>query len=153
MRSIPSSSAKLQTGNWEGPSVAGHSTPTHRNVTRKATKNISHCLSQSVFFCFSRLFWLPSTRRKCLISSTFAILRNIFLCGISFCVTRSNVYLDGKTLTVSEGFTKGKIGLNGSLWVGGVDERTTIPKAFPIINAFQGGIDLIDLNGGYVVGA
>ena len=69
------------------------------------------------------------------------------------CFTRSNIYLDEKTLTVPEGFTKGKIGLNGSLWIGGVDERTTIPKAFPVINAFQGGMDLIKLNERYVVGA
>ena len=69
MRKIRSSSAKLKYvyRNWEGRSVAGHSTPTHRNETRKATKNISHCLSQSVFFCFS-------------ISSAFAFLRSIFLC-------------------------------------------------------------------------
>ena len=63
------------------------------------------------------------------------------------CFTRSNVFLDGKTLSIPVAFPKGTVGLSGSLWIGGVDERTTIPRAFPIINAFQGGMNLLELNG------
>ena len=65
------------------------------------------------------------------------------------CFTRGDpgVSLDGKALSIPARFPTGAVGLNSSLWIGGVDERTTIPGAFPIINAFQGGMNLLKLNG------
>ena len=61
--------------------------------------------------------------------------------------TRSNVYLDGNTLSIPDGFHTGALVLNASLWIGGVDEKTTIPRAFPVINAFEGSMNVLKLNG------
>ena len=55
--------------------------------------------------------------------------------------------LDGNALSIPDAFPTSTVDLNGSLWIGGVDERTTIARAFPIINAFQGGMNLLELNG------
>lgn len=102
------------------------------------------CLSPLVFFCLSRLLFK--------IVFYVGVIFNFFsFCyftkDLFLCFTRSNVFLDGNTLSIPAGFPTGAVGLNGSLWIGGVDERTTIPRAFPVINAFQGGMNLLKLNG------
>ena len=45
------------------------------------------------------------------------------------------------------GFPAGPVGLNGSLWIGGVDSRTVIPRPFPVIIPFEGDMKDLKLNG------
>ena len=45
------------------------------------------------------------------------------------------------------GFPPGPVRLNGSLWIGGVDNRTVIPRLFPIIISFEGDMKDLTLNG------
>ncbi|XP_078373908.1 laminin subunit alpha-like [Oculina patagonica] len=59
----------------------------------------------------------------------------------------SNVILDGNALSIPDGFPAGAVRLNGSVLIGGVDERTTVPRAFPVINSFEGGMNVLKLNG------
>ena len=61
------------------------------------------------------------------------------------CFSRSNVLLDGNSL--SEDFPRGSVSLNGSLWIGGVDDRRTIPREFPVVNAFKGDVRVLKVNG------
>lgn len=60
-------------------------------------------------------------------------------------VPGSNVLLDGNSL--SEDFPRGSASLNGSLWIGGVDDSTTIPREFPVVNAFKGDVRVLKVNG------
>lgn len=64
-----------------------------------------------------------------------------------FLLTRNNIILDNRELTVPSGFPLGPVRLNGSLWIGGVDDPTLIPGLFPVINSFEGGMTDIKLNG------
>lgn len=60
---------------------------------------------------------------------------------------RSNVKLDDRDLRIDPGFPAGPVSLNGSLWIGGVDDRTVIPRLFPVIIPFEGDMKDLTLNG------
>lgn len=59
----------------------------------------------------------------------------------------SNVKLDDRDLRIDPGFPAGPVSLNGSLWIGGVDSRTVIPRLFPVIIPFEGDMKDLTLNG------
>lgn len=59
---------------------------------------------------------------------------------------RTNVLLNNRALSVPSGFPLGPVRLNGSLWIGGVDNPTIIPRVFPVINVFEGDMKELKLN-------